>query len=59
MKITISLDENKLNIIKDRIAYWNMVLDHPEDLPTEEDQEKVFQQWRGAKFILRNLGIEF
>ena len=58
MKITINVDDNKLNRIKERLDYWEMLLDHPELIGTEEEQEKNFQQWRGAKYILRNLGIE-
>lgn len=57
MKITIEIDEKKINRIKERLEYYNTMMDHPE-LLTEKDQEITFQQWRGARFILRNLGIE-
>ena len=56
MNITINLD--KIEKIKERMEYWEIMMDHPELLPSEQDQRDTLEQWRGAHFILRNLGIE-
>lgn len=56
MNITINLD--KIEKIKERLEYWEIMMDHPELLPSEQDQRDTLEQWRGAHFILRNLGIE-
>ena len=56
MSITINLD--KIEKIKERMEYWEIMMDNPELLPSEQDQRDILEQWRGAHFILRNLGIE-
>ena len=56
MNITINLD--KIEKIKERMEYWEIMMDHPELLPSEQDQRDTLEQWRGAYFVLRNLGIE-
>lgn len=43
---------------KERLEYWEIMMDNPELLPSEQDQRDTLEQWRGAHFILRNLGIE-
>jgi hypothetical protein len=56
MKITVNT--NRIERIKERMEYWETMLDHPELMPSEDDRHEVLEQWRGAHFILRNLGIE-
>jgi len=56
MTMTISLDN--IEKIKERMEYWEIMMDHPELMPSEQDQRDTLEQWRGAHFILRNLGIE-
>ena len=56
MKATINLD--RIEKIKERMEYWDSMMDHPELLPSEQDQRDILEQWRGAHFILHNLGIE-
>lgn len=56
MSITINLD--KIEKIKEHMEYLEAMMDHPELLATEQDQRDILEQWRGAHFILRNLGIE-
>ena len=56
MKITVNLD--RIERIKERMEYWETMMDHPELMPSEDDRHEVLEQWRGAHFILRNLGIE-
>lgn len=58
MTLKIEVNENKLKRIKERIEYYNTMMDHPELLATEQDQRDILEQWRGCHFILRNLGIE-
>jgi hypothetical protein len=58
MTLTIEINEDKLKRIKDRMEYHEVMLDHPELLATEEERQRNFDQWRGAHFILRNLGIK-
>lgn len=58
MTITINLDKDKIEKIKERLEYWEIMMDNPELLPSEQDQRDTLEQWRGAHFILRNLGIE-
>lgn len=53
----ITINEGSMNEIKERLAIWETWMDHPE-LVTQEDREQAFAQWRGAKYILRKLGIK-
>ena len=56
MKVTINLD--RIEKIKERMEYWDSMMDHPDLLSSEQDQRDILEQWRGAHFILHNLGIE-
>ena len=56
--MTIKINADKLDKIKERMEYYNTMMDHPELLSSEQDQRDIFEQWRGCHFILRNLGIE-
>lgn len=56
--MTIKINADKLDKIKERMEYYNTMMDHPELLATEQDQRDILEQWRGCHFILRNLGIE-
>lgn len=54
---TITVNEATMNDIKERLAIWETWINHPE-LIAQEDREKVFEKWRGARYILRKLGIK-
>jgi hypothetical protein len=56
--MTMDLSKARIEKIKERMEYLETMLDHPELLGSEQDQRDILEQWRGAHFILRNLGIE-
>ena len=56
MQITIDLDN--LQEIKERLEHWEMLLDHPDYMESEEERKEVLGQWRGARYALRKLGIK-
>lgn len=50
------VDAEKLAKIKEHYDYCNMATEHAE-LFNEKDRQDYFEQWRGMRYILRNLGL--
>lgn len=53
----LTITDETMNEIKERLAIWETWIDHPE-LVTKEDRDRTFEEWRGARYILRKLGIK-
>ena len=53
----LTITDETMKEIKERLTIWETWIDHPE-LVKKEDRDRAFEEWRGARYILRKLGIK-
>ena len=53
----LTITDETMKEIKERLEIWETWIDHPE-LVKKEDRDAAFEEWRGARYILRKIGIK-